>query len=64
MSFILVAKPDDHKILFQWVEELDALGGVEHMEFCDQKGRRYHYRWVDQVPLNGGPDADQLNFFE
>jgi hypothetical protein len=64
MSFALVAKPADHKLLFQWIEELEGLGGVEHMEFCDEKGRRHHYRWVNQVPLNGGPDADQVNFFE
>ena len=64
VSFVLVAKPADHKILFQWVEELDGLGGVEHMEFADPKGRRHHYRWVNQVPLNGNPDADQVNFFE
>jgi hypothetical protein len=64
MSFVLVAKPKDHVILFQWVEELDGLGDVEHMEFRDEKGRRHHYRWVNQVPLNGGPDADQVNFFE
>jgi hypothetical protein len=64
MSFVLVAKPTDHKILFQWVEELDGLGSVEHMELVDPKGRRHHYRWVNQVPLNGTPDADQVNFFE
>lgn len=64
MSFVLVAKPTDHKLLFQWVEELDGLGGVEHMELVDQKRRRHHYRWVKQVPLNGTRDADQVNFFE
>ncbi len=64
MSFVLVAKPTDHKILFQWIEELDGLGGGEHMQLCDQKGRRHHYRWVNQVPLNGTPGADQVNFFE
>jgi len=64
MSFVLVAKPTDHKILFQWVEELDALNGVEHMQLTDAKGRHHHYRWVNQVPLNGTSDADQINFFE
>ena len=64
ISFVLVAKPFDHKVLFQWVEELDGLNGVEHMEFVDPKGRRHHYRWVNQVPLNGTRDADQVNFFE
>jgi hypothetical protein len=64
MSFVLVAKPTDHKLLFQWVEELDGLKGVEHMELADLKGRRHHYRWVNQVPLNGTRNADQVNFFE
>jgi hypothetical protein len=50
--------------LFQWVEELDGLGEVEHMELVDKKGRRHHYRWVNQVPLNGTRDADQMSFFE
>lgn len=64
MSFVLVAKPADHKILFQWVDELEALGDVEHMEMGDLKGRRHHYRFVNQVPLNGGRNADQVNFLE
>jgi hypothetical protein len=64
MSFVLVAKPTDHTVLFQWVEELDGLGGVEHLRFTDPKGRHHHYRWVNQVPLNGSRDADPVNFFE
>lgn len=64
MSFILVAKPADHKLLFEWVNELDGLGQSGHLEFSDHKGRRHIYRWVNQVPLNGSPNADQVNFFE
>ena len=64
MSFILVAKPTDHKLLFEWVDELDGLGQGGHLQFSDDKGRRHVYRWVNQVPLNGGRDADQVNFFE
>lgn len=64
MSFVLTAKPTDHKLLFQWVEELDGLGDVEHMEFKDQKGRRHIYRWVNHVPLNGNRNTDHVNFFE
>lgn len=64
MSFVLVAKPADHKILFQWVDELDGLSGVEHLRLIDPKGRAHHYRWVNQVPLNGTRNADQINFFE
>jgi hypothetical protein len=64
MSFILVAKPTDHKLLFEWVDELDGLGQGGHLQFSDDKGRRHVYRWVNQVPLNGSRDADQVNFFE
>jgi len=64
MSFILVAKPTDHKLLFEWVDELDGLGQSGHLQFSDDKGRRHAYRWVNQVPLNGSRDADQVNFFE
>jgi hypothetical protein len=64
MSFILVAKPTDHKILFQWVDELDGLGQGGRLQLYDDKGRRHVYRWVNQVPLNGSRDADQVNFFE
>jgi hypothetical protein len=64
MSYVLVAKPTDHKALFQWVEELEPLNGVEHMELIDTKGRRHRYRWVNQVLLNGTRNADHVNFFE
>jgi len=64
MSFILVAKPTDHKVLFEWVEELQGLGAVGRMELVDAKGRRHLYRWLNGVPLNGRNDADTVNFFE
>ena len=64
MSFILVAKPTDHKILFQWVDELTQLGGGDSLELTDEKGRRHRYQWVNDVPLNGTKDADHVNFFQ
>jgi hypothetical protein len=64
MSFILVAKPTDHKVLFQWVEDLDKLNQAGHMKLIDDKGRHHLYRWVNQVPLNDTRDADAVNFFE
>jgi hypothetical protein len=64
MSFILVAKPTDHKLLFEWVNELSGLGEGGRLEFTDAKGRRHTYRWINQVPLNGSRNADELNFFE
>jgi hypothetical protein len=64
MSYILVAKPADHKLMFEWINELDGLGQANHMELIDSKGRRHIYRWINQVPLNSSIDADQVNFFE
>lgn len=64
MSYILVAKPTDHKVLFEWVAELSGLGEEHRLELADAKGRRHRYRWINAVPLNGSKDADQVNFFE
>lgn len=64
MSFILVAKPKDHKILFEWVNDLMGLGDGNSLEISDDKGRLHRYQWVNQVPLNGSKDADLVNFFQ
>lgn len=64
MSFILTAKPSDHKILFQWFEELKQLDGVSCLKYQDLKGRVHLYEWVNEVPLNGTKDADHVNFFQ
>jgi hypothetical protein len=64
MSYILVARPDDHKILFEWVRELQGLGAGGSLEFTDDKGRKHRYQWVNNVPLNGAKDADEVHFFE
>jgi hypothetical protein len=64
MSFILVAKPTDHKLLFEWVNELSQLDAGGNLELGDHKGRRHRYQWVNQVPLNGSKDADLVNFFQ
>jgi len=64
MSYILVAKPTDHKELFQRVHKLDSLGGCVGLEVTDDKERIHRYRWVNQVPLNGSKNADEVNFFQ
>jgi len=63
LSYILVAKPDDHKVLFEWVGEIEALGDGGRLELTDAKKRLHRYRWVNQVPLNGTPRSDEVNFF-
>jgi len=62
-SYIFVAKPLDHKVLFEYVEEITAMGEAQALEFVDLKHRRHIYRWINQVPINGDPKADDVNFF-
>ena len=64
MSFILVAKPTDHKVLFEYVEEIAAMGEAATLELFDAKKRLHRYRWVTQVPINGSAKADDVNFFQ
>lgn len=64
MSYILVAKPKDHKILFEWVHELTGLGDGNKLEIKDSKGKKYVYEWINKIPLNGTKDADEVNFFQ
>ena len=63
ISYILVAKPSSHKILFEWFEELKQLEGTSRIQFTDFKARQHLYEWVNEIPLNGTKDADQVNFF-
>ena len=61
MHCLFVAKPGDHKYLFEWIEAFDQLPSLE---VKDQKGRTHQYRWQNDVPLNGKLDALQVNFIE
>ena len=63
MGFILVAKPDDHKIMMEWVEEQKKLGEVKTKKIEDDKGRCHIYEWINEVPLNGRQDSANVNYF-
>jgi hypothetical protein len=64
MRYILVAKPDDHKILMEWVNEQRQLKEVSRMEAKDLKGRLHVYEWINGVPLNDNKDTVMTNYFE
>jgi hypothetical protein len=64
MSFILVAKPTDHTFLYQWFSEFHQMGESQHLQIYDHKGRKHLYEWVNDIPLNGSKDADNVNYFE
>jgi hypothetical protein len=55
LPFVLVAKPDSHKELFEWVEMLERAGGSEHGSWHEGPAcqrRFFAYRIVRQVPLS------------
>lgn len=66
-SFILVCKPDSHKTLYEWIEELQAMGGVETVIEKKRVGKKHYidtYRFVNRVPIKDGKDALDVNWCE
>jgi hypothetical protein len=61
MHCLFVAKPGDHKYLFEW---MGAFKELPCAEMIDEKGRSHQYRWKNDVPLNGKKDALRVNFIE
>ena len=64
MHFILVAKPKDHKALMQDIEGLRRGGLLSSHEYRDDKGKRYLYEWVNDIPLNGDLGGEEVNYVE
>jgi len=67
LHFILVCKPDSHKILYQWIEELQAMEAIETLVDKIRRGNTYHiytYRFVNRVPVRDGEDALEVNWCE
>jgi hypothetical protein len=61
MNCLFVAKPGDHKYMYEW---LDAFKTLPSVEFTDEKGITHRYRWQNGVPLHGGANAIEVNYFE
>lgn len=59
-NYIIVAKPDDHTYMMEWI---DAFDSIPHKSFVDAKGRTHEYEWVEDIPLNGRKDSIRVNFF-
>jgi len=60
MSFILGAKPEDHKFLFDWISHSKC----EEYEEIDKNGIKHHYKFINAVPLNEACFNLQVNFLE
>jgi len=64
MSFILVAKPSDHKTIYQWFSDFKAMGEIQRIECQDLKKRTHVYEWYNGLPLNDTKNADEVNYVE
>ncbi len=67
LHFILVCKPNSHKILYEWVDELHKMNAVETVVEKIRKGNTHHiytYRFVNRVPIRDGEKALNVNWCE
>ena len=67
LNFIFVCRPDSHVALYEEVELLERIEGVNHLQIRHHNGRfyeQYYYRYVNQVPLRSGNDALNVNWCE
>jgi len=67
LEFILVCKPDSHKTLYEWVDDLERNGVVKTVVRKRWTGKRNEidtYRYVGTVPLRDTDDAWLVNWCE
>jgi len=61
-SFILVAKPKDHKYLYSEIDALRKINGTETTSSPGlNKNSTFHYEWINNLPVNGQSDAPTVN---
>jgi hypothetical protein len=63
-SFLLVAKPEDHKSLFQDIEGLRRGGGLNRLSRTAEKGKRFLYEWTNEVALGADAKSPLVNFVQ
>ena len=64
MSFILNAKPSDHKSLYQMFTETRAIKETHTLKIKELNGSEHVYEWLNNIPLNDTKSADNVNFFQ
>lgn len=63
MDFLLVCKPDSHRLLYEWVADFERIGQVQTLDITRWTGKKRlteHYRFVKQVPLRDSDDAQKV----
>lgn len=63
-SFVLVAKPEDHKHLFEDIDGLRRGGLLQRLEIRQPKDKCFVYEWVNQVALGADADSPLVNFVQ
>ncbi len=63
-SFLLTAKPGDHKSLFTDIEGLRRGKMLDRLEGKGKGGRRCVYEWTNQIYLNAHPKSPVVNFMQ
>lgn len=67
LNFILVCKPDSHQALYEEIDLIERVDGVQTVTTQCWNGRfteQSSYRYVNQVPLRAGTDALLVNWCE
>jgi len=65
--FIFVCKPESHEMLYETVKFLDANGTLSShsvRRWNGKHGEIYTYRYANELPLNGEPNAMRVNWCE
>ena len=63
MSFILIAKPTDHKILFQQVLNKEDMDQANIIEWEDKEGRFHKYEWINHLRFKRQSDIPDRQLF-
>jgi len=61
MNYLFVAKPGDHKYMFEWLNDYAELPTTQ---YTDEKSRTHRFNWKNKVPLHGKANAIDVNYVE
>jgi hypothetical protein len=67
LNFIFVCHPESHPTLYEEIELLERIEGVNQLEvryFNDRFWELRRYRYVNQIPIRSGTDALLVNWCE
>jgi len=66
-SFVFVAKEESHKIMYEHIQFVENTLGLDTKEKIVGKAHEkaiWKYKFVNEVPINGGKDALKVNWLE